>query len=209
MQELANRAIWVFANRMKKVQIFRFEYMARLLTLAALLLFLMGLATGQSGDQSSQIPDAPSASKPPQFPSGTAPAPKNPERPLPPNDPVPSSEADEASPLPPPPAAIPNLTTESRAGNNNSRDDFVIKVPVNLVVVPVTVKDPSGQLVDGLLRKDFIVRENGVEQRLTLFTSDPFPLSVAVVLDANLPANVMKKLNETLPALAGAVGPFY
>lgn len=193
---------------MKKVQIFPYKYMARLLTLAALPLLLLSIASGQSGDQPNQIPDAPSASKPAQFPSGTAPAPKNPERTSPPpSEPVPSS-ADEASALPPPPAAIPSVATESRPGDNNSREDFVIKVPVNLVVVPVTVKDPSGRLVDGLLRKDFIVRENGVEQRLTLFTSDPFPLSVAVVLDANLSSNAMKKVNETLPALAGAFSQF-
>jgi VWFA-related protein len=62
--------------------------------------------------------------------------------------------------------------------------------------------------VDGLLKKDFSVLENGVEQKLTLFTSDPFPLSVAVVLDANLPESAMRRVNETLPALAGAFSQF-
>jgi VWFA-related protein len=75
-------------------------------------------------------------------------------------------------------------------------------------VVPVTVKDSGGRLVEGLLKKDFTVLEDGVEQRVTLFTSDPFPLSVAVVVDASLPANSMKKINETLPALAGAFSEF-
>ncbi len=72
----------------------------------------------------------------------------------------------------------------------------------------MTVKDSGGRLVDGLLKKDFTVLEDGVEQRLTLFTSDPFPLSVAVVVDAGLPASSMKKINETLPALAGAFSEF-
>src|SRR5262249_41938178 len=92
--------------------------------------------------------------------------------------------------------------------DSNSREDFVIRVPVNLVVVPVTVKDSGGRLIEGLLKKDFTVLEDGVEQRLTLFTSDPFPLSVAIVVDANLPADSMKKINETLPALAGAFSEF-
>lgn len=173
----------------------------------ALLLFLMGLAAGQGEQDQKQIPDAPSASRPAQFPAGTAPAPKNPAPPG--NDPVPSSTADEnPAPPPPPPATIRTVPSGSQPSDSNSREDFTIKVPVNLVVVPVTVKDTSGHLVDGLLKKDFTVLENGVEQRLTLFTSDPFPLSVAVVLDANLPANAMKKVNETLPALAGAFSEF-
>src|SRR5205807_63654 len=50
--------------------------------------------------------------------------------------------------------------------------------------------------------------ENGEQQNVTLFTSDPFPLSVAVVLDANLPDQLMRKVNETLPALAGAFSQF-
>src|SRR2546430_11490777 len=56
-------------------------------------------------------------------------------------------------------------------------------VQVNQVMVPVTVKDESGQLVKGLLAKDFSVLENGKKQKLNFFTSDPFALSAAVILD--------------------------
>jgi VWFA-related protein len=159
----------------------------------------------QNGDQS-QVPDAPSASRPAPFPADTAPAPKNP---TPGNRPAPTSDDGEA-PLPPapPPMATVRTVPSGQARDIDSRDDFVIHHTVNMVVVPVTVKDKSGRLVDGLLKKDFSVLENGVEQRLTLFTSDPFPLSAAVVLDANLPENAMRKVNETLPALAGAFSEF-
>lgn len=75
---------------------------------------------------------------------------------------------------------------------------------VNMVVVPVTVKDSNGHLVEGLLRKDFSVLEDGAPQRLALFTSDPFPLSVAIVLDSNLPDQTLHKINQTLPALSAA-----
>jgi VWFA-related protein len=102
----------------------------------------------------------------------------------------------------------PTGAAASQPRDSNSREDFTIQVPVNLVVVPVTVKDTGGRLVEGLLKKDFIVLEDGVEQRVTLFTSDPFPLSVALVVDASLPANAMKKVNETMPALAGAFSEF-
>lgn len=176
-------------------------------SLLALILLLSGLALGQSGQDQSQIPDAPSASRPVQFPSETAPAPKNTDR-----NPSSSSDAtstsDDGTAALPPPSAGTAAPNGGGNGDTNSRADFVIPIHVSLVVVPVTVKDPNGRLVDGLLKKDFIVRENGVEQRVTLFTSDPFPLSAAVVIDANLSPNATKKINETLPALAGAFSEF-
>lgn len=85
---------------------------------------------------------------------------------------------------------------------------FSIVRQVNAVTVPVTVKDGSGHLVAGLLAKDFSVYEDGVKQRLTFFTSDPFPLSAAVVIDMGMPDNVLSKVRDTLPALVGAFGQF-
>ncbi len=83
----------------------------------------------------------------------------------------------------------------------------IIKV-VNQVFIPVTVRDDSGHLVEGLLRRDFTVLEEGVEQKINFFTSDPFPLSAAVVLDTNLPEGEMRKVNETMGALVGAFSDF-
>src|SRR5262249_27227428 len=71
-----------------------------------------------------------------------------------------------------------------------------------------TVKDNSGHLVEGLTSNDFTVYEDGVPQKLSYFNGDPFPLSVAVVVDTNLPAGTMKKINDTLPALVGAFSEF-
>jgi len=76
------------------------------------------------------------------------------------------------------------------------------------VVVPVTVKDYKGHLVEGLRKDDFAVLEDGVEQKVRFFTSDPFPLSAAVVLDVGVPDSVLRKVNETLPALAAAFSQF-
>src|SRR5438067_3181439 len=152
-------------------------------------------------NQSQQIPDAPSATKPPSpFPANTAPAPKTGDR-------QPAPPADENPPAPPAPPAevktVPAGGVTRGDGDRNSREDFSIRVGVNQVVVPVTVKDGSGRLVDGLLKKDFSVYENGVSQRINLFTSEPFPLSVAIFLDANLPDMTMSKVRETLPSLLG------
>jgi len=85
---------------------------------------------------------------------------------------------------------------------------YTLRTTVNFVVVPVTVKDSSGHLVAGLTKPDFAVFEDGVQQQVRFFTSDPFPLSAAVVLDVGLPDDVLRKVNETLPALAAAFSQF-
>jgi VWFA-related protein len=92
----------------------------------------------------------------------------------------------------------------------SERDQIIdtIRVDVRFVVVPVTVKDASGHLVEGLGRNDFAVFEDGVQQQIKLFTSDPFPLSAAVVLDVGLPDQVLRKVNDTLPALTAAFSQF-
>lgn len=82
-----------------------------------------------------------------------------------------------------------------------------IRVPVNFVVLPVTVKDKKGQLVAGLTWRDFKVYENGERQRLSLFTVDPFPLSVAFVIDQGVTQDTMKRVNEALSVVPAAFAP--
>lgn len=79
---------------------------------------------------------------------------------------------------------------------------------VNFVTVPVTVKDNDGKRVEGLLAKDFTIYEDGTQQKLTFFTSDPFPLSAALIVDQGLPDPALRKVNQTFSALGGAFGPF-
>ena len=50
--------------------------------------------------------------------------------------------------------------------------------------------------------------EDGVQQKITLFTSDPFPLSAAVVIDQGMSDITLKKVNQTFSALDGSFGPF-
>jgi VWFA-related protein len=91
----------------------------------------------------------------------------------------------------------------------SSRDDLpTFRVSTNFVVVPVTVKDFQGKPVEGLLPKDFSVYENGVKQQLRFFTSDPFPLSAAVIVDLGMADVTVQKINETYAALAGAFTPY-
>ena len=78
----------------------------------------------------------------------------------------------------------------------------------NFVEVPFTVKDKKNQLVPGLTWRDIRVYENNVRQRLTLFTVDPFPLSVAIVIDQSVDFRTMAKINNSLAALQGAFTPY-
>ena len=82
-----------------------------------------------------------------------------------------------------------------------------IRIPVNEVLVPVTVRDKKGAMVPALDSRQFRVFEDGVRQRIVFFTSDPFPLSVAFVVDQSLPADVMNRVNESLAAVTGAFTP--
>ena len=85
---------------------------------------------------------------------------------------------------------------------------FQLRVNVNQVVVPVRVTDESGHLVSGLLSSDFSVYEDGKKQKLNFFTSDPFALSVAVVIDLGMPDIAVQKVNETFSTLSGSFAAF-
>jgi len=81
-------------------------------------------------------------------------------------------------------------------------------VNVNFVEVPVTVKDSKGNLVAGLTFRDFKIFENDRREPLRLFTVDPFPLSIAFVIDQSLTSDVMAKVNNSLGAIQGALTPY-
>jgi VWFA-related protein len=81
-------------------------------------------------------------------------------------------------------------------------------VHVNDVNVPFTVKDSKGQLVAGLTGRDVQVFENGVLQRITRFTNEAQPLSVALVIDQSMTYDNVQRLNISLGALQGAFAPY-
>jgi len=61
-----------------------------------------------------------------------------------------------------------------------------IRVPVNLVVVPVIVKDAAGRIVADLRKDEFRILEDKVEQRVSYFSAEAFPLSMVVLIDNDL-----------------------
>ena len=131
------------------------------------------------------IPDAPSTVQPPapKLPAAMPPEPGKSAPPAYPGEAAQQPDQDKQSPPPVPP--IQTIPAGSRPRNqiNPKEDLYTISVSANVVQIPVMVKDSNGRRVDGLLPKDFTVLENGKKQTLTYFSSDPFELSVAVLLD--------------------------
>jgi Ca-activated chloride channel family protein len=74
------------------------------------------------------------------------------------------------------PAATGADVTKARAGG-------MIRMNVNLVLVPVTVTDPMNRLVTGLEKDDFKIYENSTEQKIKNFSSEDAPVSIGIVFD--------------------------
>jgi len=89
-----------------------------------------------------------------------------------------------------------------------SAQDYKIRAKIDLVVVPVTVKGSNEKLVTGLQKEDFVILEDGRRQTISNFSTDPIPLSAAVVIDTGLSAGSLSKIQKTFPALAGAFSEF-
>jgi VWFA-related protein len=78
---------------------------------------------------------------------------------------------------------------------------------VTAVEVPVTVKDKHGKEVSGLPWWRFRVYEDGIQQRIWWFTTDAYPLSVAFVIDATLPSDIMNRVNRSLSVVSNGLTP--
>jgi VWFA-related protein len=148
------------------------------------------------------VPDAPSAKQPPaaEFPPNAPKAPAKQER-----SPEPPAEQTDQNQTSPPPEVRSVPRGRATGGQGSGQDElFTVVINPTFVLVPVTVKNPSGVMVEGLTARDFSVYEDGVEQKVNFFTSDPIALSAAVVIDTSLPQVEMKRVVESLPALVGA-----
>jgi Ca-activated chloride channel family protein len=67
--------------------------------------------------------------------------------------------------------------------SDQGQPQSIIHVGVNLVLVDATIKTKSGQILADLKKENFELREDGVEQKIDLFSRDELPLNVALVLD--------------------------
>jgi VWFA-related protein len=183
---------------------------------AALLVLMVGLPLCAQ-----QLPDSPTPQ--PDRPAFPAPNPTVPSRPVPgsqeqgQSQPAPSQQdakenpaksPDEAqAPAPNPETHIKTVPPGGATKAPSSGGDelaFVLRREVNFVLVPVTVKDTSGHLVAGLTANNFSLYENSEKQSMRFFTSDPFAISAALVIDIGMPDIALEKVRQTFPAWAGA-----
>src|SRR5688500_18169604 len=87
-------------------------------------------------------------------------------------------------PAPPAPPRLKPTPTPTPVPPPKDEDVDVIRVSSNLVMVPVSVVDTSGQPVLRLQVVDFRVLEQGREQQLTdLGNPDQVPLDIAILFD--------------------------
>jgi Ca-activated chloride channel homolog len=79
-----------------------------------------------------------------------------------------------------PPTPAGGQTPSVEKGQNGG---YTIVAKVNLVVLPATVVDAKGHLVNDLAASDFKVYENGVLQNVQVFKHADIPVSVGIVID--------------------------
>jgi Ca-activated chloride channel homolog len=80
-----------------------------------------------------------------------------------------------------------------------------IRVESNLVVLSVTVKNSQGKLVDGLLRDDFHVFDDGVEQSILSFTDESLPLSLLILVDDDMKWKGGAQLARSVRSIIGDI----
>jgi len=73
------------------------------------------------------------------------------------------------------------------SSDSHSEPQTTLKVDVNLVNVYVTVTDDHGAPVGGLKKENFVVKEDGIEQKISVFDKESaLPLSIALAIDTSL-----------------------
>ena len=119
----------------------------------------------------------------------------------PPPAPVPKVAPDKP---PAPLSAAPNQQAAPAPQNPSDRQPS-LTVNVNLVVLPVTVKDRAGHLVADLTRNEFRIFDDNVEQRVDFFTAEAFPLSVIVLLDNDLKRKDAEQVDSSLASIVAGL----
>ena len=126
-------------------------------------------------------------------------------------DPPPAPVPKVSPPPLPLPAAntAPQQATPAPAQPNQTVSDSqnTLKVNVNLVILPVTVKDREGRLVADLTRNEFRILDDNVEQHIEYFSVDPFPLSAVVLLDNDLKSRDADQVESSLAAIVAGLSP--
>jgi len=106
---------------------------------------------------------------------------------------LPLAAADEKVKVEPRPKATPKQ-------DELKQRESTFRLDVNMVLVPVSVVTPLGQLVTGLEKENFKITEDKEEQKIAHFGSEDSPLSLGIVFDAS--GSMGQKLSKSRQAVA-------
>jgi VWFA-related protein len=107
------------------------------------------------------------------------------------------SSSGGAAKLPTAPAAPQTPAQPGRQGTIVTR--------TTLVTVPVTVKYHDGRLVPDLHRDEFRLFEDNVEQKISSFTAEAFPLSMVVLIDNDLKKDNAAQVEASIKAVVAGM----
>jgi VWFA-related protein len=99
----------------------------------------------------------------------------------------------------------PPAASSQRPEQNPQDRQTVIRVPVNEVVIPVTVKDGRGGLVPDLERNEFRVLEDNIEQRISYFRAEATPLSMIILLDNDMKQKDGDEVSRSIDAIVAGM----
>ncbi len=99
----------------------------------------------------------------------------------------------------------PAQTQGAQLTTQQSKARTKISVNSELVVLPVSVKDRSGNLVPDLQREEFRIFDDNVEQSIDVFTAEAFPLSLVVLIDDDLKSEDAAQMAPTLRAITAGI----
>lgn len=139
----------------------------RLAVALGLLLFVVGIAIGQSGRRIQPTPTP--LPKEPEF-SESTPKPKRPIW-IPPSERMNQNTA----------ATAPKPIVDTTADFEDE-----VRVETTLVTIPVSVFDRNGLYIPGLRQQDFKIFEDGKEQEIAYFGTSEKPFTVILLLDVSL-----------------------
>jgi len=91
--------------------------------------------------------------------------------------------------------------------SSEQKPNYVLKENVHLVIVPVTVKDAHGALVEDLTQDDFHIFEDGRERPVRYFSNESSPLSVVILLDTGMSAHSLDAVRDAAGSLGSSFGP--
>lgn len=100
---------------------------------------------------------------------------------------------------------------QAKRKGDDANDEEVVRVGTDLVVNDVLVSSQKGNVIVGLQKDDFIVAEDGVPQKIEMFSSGEnasIPRSIVLIIDCSVPQGpYLKQSVDAAKILVDKLGP--